>query len=87
MIELLAGIGVAGGLWMVLLAFIVFGFLGYITYQDIVLREGDDRKKKIRENLYLLAGGIVLFILLKTVFAEPMTALANEIWKVQAGLR
>ena len=83
-IALIADIGSAGGWWMRILVFVVFGYLALITYQDITgAKTKQEQRRKRIEYSCILVGCAVLFILLKTVFAVPMTDLANKISQTQ----
>ena len=60
-------------------AFAVFGYLAWSVYKEIKEAKGKDREHKKREYLAILAGCLILYTLLTTVWREPMN---NLYWAI-----
>ena len=64
--------------WLIALAILVY--LGYSVYKDVRDAESDQvRQRKKKEYLWIGVGGLVVLVLLKTVFSGPVGALAQNI--------
>ncbi len=66
-----------------IVVFVVFGFLAWSIYRDIKKQDGEYRKRKAMEYVYIGVGGLVLFVVLRFFFTDQMVSLYYWVTGIQ----